>query len=92
MRAKQRHSGPGGIVLVLDASEIYPEDPGNGTPAMVYLCRGLREDDCSSTYWCCQGEGEVEHLQLTRAQTEWIDKIEPVVDAFYAAFPDGVHS
>jgi hypothetical protein len=45
--------GPGGIVVRLDSSEIFPDDPGNGTPAMVYLGRH------SATYWCAIGENEL---------------------------------
>lgn len=74
MRKRESLCGPGGIRIVLDASEIFPDDPGNGTPAMVYLPFGRG----SATYWCAQGEGVVlsdKHgeIELTDEQKEWLN-------------------
>lgn len=41
--------------LELDRDEIYPDDPGNGTPAMVYAPR----DESWGTYWCALDNAEV---------------------------------
>jgi hypothetical protein len=43
--------------VVLDSSEIYEEDPGNGTPEMVYYKDGKFE--ASATLNCVLGEGEL---------------------------------
>lgn len=60
--------GPGGILLELDPSEVFLDNPGEGTPAMVYL------GDWSATYHCAVDTGEVEYEKLTDAQLDWLDK------------------
>ncbi len=72
-------AGPGGIKVVLDSSEVYPEDPGNGCPAMVSVpFKG------SGTYNCVADNGTVcsnwEEHELTRAQMNWLNS-EPVASA-----------
>lgn len=32
--------GPGGVRLELDKTQVFPDDPGQGTPAMVYYKDG----------------------------------------------------
>jgi hypothetical protein len=44
----------GRYFLILDPEEIYPDDPGQGTPAMVYGPNGM-----ASTYNCAVNEGEL---------------------------------
>ena len=72
MKLRETLLGPGGIKIELDSREIYPDDPGNGTPAMVVL----RNGGCA-TYWCAQGEGEVikgnDVIELSHAQKEWLN-------------------
>ena len=74
-------TGPGGMVLVLDSSEIFPDDPGNGTPALVTL------DEASGSYACAveQGvlmDGRGYEKALTEDQIAWLDRLAPVVDQF----------
>ena len=71
-------TGPGGIRLVLDADEIFPDDPGQGTPAMVYL------GDYSGTYWCCYDTGELDcgAAGLDDNQVAWLDSVSNLVDKF----------
>lgn len=73
--------GPGGIKLVLDSSEVYPEDPGNGTPAMVYFKKW------SATHGCAMDTGELDggEYTLNPAQMRWIesDAVLAEVDAIY---------
>lgn len=45
--------GPEGLRLELDAGQIFPEDPGQGTPVLVVLANGD-----SGTYGCVTSEGE----------------------------------
>lgn len=66
------------MVLKLDANEIFPDDPGMGTPAMVEIEGGKY----ASTFWCAANEGEVEGVPMTSAQCEWIWTQEDVVDKF----------
>lgn len=86
----QKIKGPGGLVLVLDSSQVFPDDPGNGTPAMVYLKRNGCEI-ASSTYNCALGEGELGSYgykppyQLSGAQLDWLNSMDPKVNAVYDA-------
>lgn len=63
------------MIVKLDASEIFPGDPGNGTPAMVYLPFGR---GCS-TYWCACGEGDIEGVELTPEQYEWLESLDVAI-------------
>lgn len=73
---KQTIKGPSGIRIELDASEIYPDDPGAGAPAMVY--RG-RE---SGTYWCAVDTGELGDELLPQGALNWLHNQFDAVDAF----------
>lgn len=71
--------GPYGIKLVLDTDEVFPDDPGNGTPAMVYYSTG------SATYWCAIGESEVWDRQAIRLPDRcltWLENQETELDNF----------
>ena len=50
-----------GYKIVFDSTEIFPDDPGNGTPLMVYGPRGS-----SATYQCAMDTGEIENDRLTQ--------------------------
>lgn len=68
-KAKQVVRGPGGLRLELDASQIFPEDPGQGTPFMVVHASGA-----SATFCCACNEGELDcgEYQLSPAQMGWL--------------------
>jgi hypothetical protein len=70
--------GPDGIRLVLDRKEIVPDDPGDGTPALVWV------DNYSSTLAAAQGEGELlgsrDAKQLTDEQLAWLDEVSDAAD------------
>lgn len=72
--------GPGGLKLILDKDEIFPDDPGAGTPAIVE-CR-----ECTATYNCAVGTGELlgnpRTHQLSQAQLEWLGKVEGKMEKF----------
>jgi hypothetical protein len=87
--------GPNGLRIKLDSAEIWPSDPGNGTPAMVYLF------GYSATYWCAADTGELTnesyshgdgYRDLNRAQLAWLQSpaIEEEVNTFVEtmAHPD----
>jgi len=71
-----------GVKLVLDPSQIFPADPGQGTPAMVYYAGG------SATYWCATGEGMVtkgwEEIELPQAVQDWLSEQNKEVEQMYA--------
>jgi hypothetical protein len=79
---KKTLHGPGGLRVALDRSQVFPDDPGQGTPAMVYLF------GYSSTFWAASGEGELLHSgdhpprKLTPEQCRWLDEIEEDVTQF----------
>ena len=75
--------GPNGITLTLDATQIFPNDPGQGTPAMVYTRGG------SATYWCASDTGTVMDDnwiddELSVAQIKWLHEQAGVVADFIA--------
>lgn len=79
-------NGPGGIRIELDSREIFPADPGQGTPAMVYLDGGDGESG-DATYWCALNEGEVDggrhgYVQLSDRQMNWLASQEEAVGTF----------
>ena len=75
---KKTIKGPGGIRIELDSAEIFPDDPGQGTPAMVYL------GGYSATYWCAADTGELDcgEKQLSITQCNWLHEVEDEVNAF----------
>ena len=75
MKAKETMRGPGGLLVKLDAGEIYPADPGNGTPVMVHLPFGHG----SATYWCACGEGDIEGMALTQQQFDWLQSLDNAI-------------
>lgn len=60
----QTVSGPRGIKLVLEAKEIYPSDPGMGTPRLVYWKGDTMTFDCAL-------DNIAELIGCTYEQAEW---------------------
>lgn len=84
-------TGPGDLRIELDAAEIVPDDPGAGTPAMVYEPSGRG----SATFWCALAEGELmandgRTWKLTPAQARWLDEMEPDVTTWLAGRTDAI--
>lgn len=70
----------GRLVVSLDQSQVFPDDPGNGTPAMIH-CFGYH-----ATYWCGCEEGLTDskgnHLDLTPNEVEWLEQLDPEINDF----------
>jgi hypothetical protein len=68
-----------GYTLVLDPSEIIPDDPGAGTPALVYDPTRRH----SSTYYCALENGDCDGYTLPDSVQFWLgsDKVAAMVDA-----------
>jgi hypothetical protein len=65
--------------IELDKDEIIPEDPGAGTPAMVY------KGSHSGTWWCVDDNGEFwDGEELTYRERQWVAECGYDVDAFMA--------
>ncbi len=84
-KPKKTIDGPNGLRIELDKDEINPNDPGQGTPAMVY--KKTAKGEASGTYWRVQGEGEMDGhdggtVTLTERQMEWINGQEEAVQNF----------
>lgn len=71
----------GRLTLTLDRSQVFPDDPGNGTPAVVSAGR------YSSTYWAATGESELlgdgdDVIGLSPAELRWLDAHASVIEEF----------
>lgn len=73
---KRTMHGPGRLTLTLDRDEVFPDNPGEGTPAMV-AAQGGRY---TATLWCAVDTGELlgfgsgadAVLHLTPVQRGWL--------------------
>lgn len=81
--------GPRGVKIVLDAAQIFPDDPGNGTPAIVHFRGG------TGTYWRVCQTGELDDARNNAFELDdqpvldWLGEQEGVVDAFIEAHSGG---
>ena len=69
-------TGPRGLRIVLDASQIFPDDPGAGAPAIVYKGRD------SGTFWCALDTGELDAASLSQSDVNWLDAQLDAVETF----------
>lgn len=79
---RRQLSGPRGYRVSLDRGEVFPDDPGQGAPAMVYGPTG----EASGTYWCVSDTGEIEargeYWDVPKDVLAWLGEIEGDVNAF----------
>lgn len=83
---KELLRGPDGLIIELDSEQIFPDDPGQGTPALV-IQRKQGRDAYTATFNCAGSEGVLEgdrgkFLVLNRAKCAWLTSQEDVVDRF----------
>jgi hypothetical protein len=71
---EQTLEGPEGLTLELSAKQIFPDDPGQGTPC---LCCYLGQ---TGTYNCVSDQGAVDDEPLSGEQIAWINDIYSEVD------------
>ena len=73
------------LCIVLAQEQIFFENPGLGTPAMVYL--KTKDGEVCSTYWYWEGEGNIDGYEVTDVQRGWLDSFSEFVynttDAWY---------
>lgn len=73
--------GPRGAKVVCDINQVFPADPGQGTPSMVYW------KDHSGTFSCCINECEIDGYELPVSIHEWLHSIhETIIDWEFYAF------
>ena len=63
--------------VVLDFNEAVPDDPGAGTPAMVYGPK-----DTSGTFYCALDTGELDEQQLPTRVSRWLEAMTEHVDEY----------
>lgn len=73
--------GPGGIMLTLDRTEVFPDDPGNGTPCIVRLGHYTGTLAMASCEGVLNQPGQGDKT-LTEAQCRWLNAVEEDADAF----------
>ena len=75
----------GNVKLVLQQDDCYPDEPGLGTPAVVYL--STHGGVVSATYWCCMDYGDIWGYTLSDSIMEWLEtkrnKVERYLDEWY---------
>ena len=73
--------GPNGITIELDSRQVFADDPGAGTPALVHVGK------YSATYWCALDTGELDggEYMLTDRQSAWLDEQIDAVSDFIEA-------
>jgi hypothetical protein len=75
---KQTIKGPGGLKIELDADEIFPDDPGQGTPILVSLPEG--GERYTATYNCAVSENEVDGIYLNDDQIDFLQNLDCELD------------
>lgn len=72
-----------GWTIELDTAEVFPNDPGNGTPAMVYSPKNE-----SATYWraCDMGTIGDNDAEIPSRVLNWLNAQEETVNSFL--YPD----
>ena len=68
----------GNLWVELDPREIVLDNPGEGTPAMVFLKHGNAL--LSGTFHAVLADGEIDEVPLTRAQLKWLEGLETLVE------------
>jgi hypothetical protein len=67
----------GRILVELDRDEVYPDDPGQGTPALVTIGKS------TGTYWCVNDTGELmDGPSLTDDEKQWLASLQDQVEEF----------
>lgn len=72
--------GPEGISIQLDETQIFKDDPGQGTPVLVIV------EDFAASWACATDTGELDcgSYQLLDEHKEWIVRATPKVEKWMA--------
>lgn len=78
------------ITLLMDSSEIFPNDPGQGTPALVIRKDGTRWKQ-TATYNVATLEGYLDgcrdgDYELNDEELNWLNSMEETVDNFLTKY------
>jgi hypothetical protein len=82
---------PTDTVLELDSSEVFPGDPGNGTPAMVIYRGGFASFTLASEAGVVFSE-ENGDIELPRGAMDWLnsESVGAEIEKMYASGHKGV--
>lgn len=70
-----------GWTLELDTEQCFPNDPGQGTPALV-----VSPDDLTGTYFCVTDTGEIDGCEpVPENVLQWLEGLRDTVEDFLAA-------
>ena len=73
MQTKFTKYGPAGLSVLFNSSEIFSNDPGQGTPVLVFLGKE------SATFCCAFNEGEIDGIRLSSDQIAFLETLETLV-------------
>ena len=63
--------------VTFDASEVFPANPGNGTPALV-----VAPDGRTGTLHCVTDTGECDGRPVPSHIAQWLEGLVPLADQF----------
>jgi len=74
--------GPRGVKLTLDAKEIYPDDPGMGTPCLVSFKGETQTLNCAL-------DGNLGEIGCDEGQQDWVNSLYDAADEWLAHHSNG---
>ena len=75
MTRKKTLSGPCGVKLHLDLDEVFPDDPGAGTPALVEYQGHF------GTWWCVTDTADCDGRTVPAKVMKWLEDQSNEVEA-----------
>jgi hypothetical protein len=73
----------GNLTVTLDRAQVFPDDPGEGTPIMVeWTGKAGATYNCAVNEGILSGYGNNEDKELTDKQLEWLDSLENKIEEF----------
>lgn len=77
-RGDTRTYSYGRLEVVADRTQVFPDDPGAGTPLVVTNC----ETGESATVFCALGTGEIEYSALRDSEVDFLCEVEEDTEDF----------
>jgi len=77
------------IRIVLDEQQVFPEDPGQGTPDLVEKLDATGRVIHTATFNCATSEGELDcgEYHLTDPEWDWLNAQADAVDKWWESRP-----
>ena len=72
----------GNLIVELDRSQVFPDNPGDGCPALVYYLKRGRLGD-SGSYNCIVNEGAfMDGRPISESEMDWLVGLEDKIENF----------